>query len=84
MDVQPQAYIEMVLLKTCAYTTVYPIRVGALIAGRNGADLDALTAFAAPLGVAFQVRDDLLASSAPEGPARTSSATCSRPSVRWR
>ena len=60
VDVRPQAYIEMVLLKTCAYTTVYPIRVGALIAGRNGADLDALTAFAAPLGVAFQVRDDLL------------------------
>ena len=60
VDLRPQAYIEMVLLKTCAYTTVYPIRVGAIIAGQDRADLDALTAFAAPLGVAFQVRDDLL------------------------
>ncbi len=60
LDVRPADYTAMVLLKTCAYTTVYPLRVGALIAGRDIVDLDALTRFAAPLGLAFQVRDDLL------------------------
>lgn len=45
-------------LKTGSYTVRGPLRLGALLAGQN--NTLALDAFAAPLGVAFQLRDDLL------------------------
>jgi geranylgeranyl diphosphate synthase type II len=53
-------YLRMVLKKTCSYTTIFPLRVGALIAGRGQAELDGLSRFAFFLGAAFQIQDDLL------------------------
>lgn len=54
-----QASVEaMHALKTASYTVRGPLRVGALLAGAK--DLAPLDAFAAPLGVAFQLQDDLL------------------------
>lgn len=47
-------------LKTGRYTVGGPLRLGALLAGASSEALAALEAFAAPLGVAFQLRDDLL------------------------
>jgi geranylgeranyl diphosphate synthase type I len=47
-------------LKTASYTTTGPVRIGAILAGADERTLDALTRFASPLGVAFQLRDDLL------------------------
>jgi geranylgeranyl diphosphate synthase type I len=47
-------------LKTSSYTVTGPVRIGAILAGANDRALDALTRFAGPLGVAFQLRDDLL------------------------
>ena len=47
-------------LKTASYTVRGPLLVGALLAGASAAQKDALERFARPLGVAFQLRDDLL------------------------
>ena len=57
-DISPSDYLEMVRLKTARYTVVSPLKLGALAAGMipderlEQAGLD--------LGVAFQIRDDVL------------------------
>jgi geranylgeranyl diphosphate synthase, type II len=53
-------YLEMVLKKTCWYTTIWPSRVGALIASDDRIDLERFLRFGFFLGAAFQIRDDLL------------------------
>jgi geranylgeranyl diphosphate synthase, type I len=47
-------------LKTGAYTVRGPLRLGALFASASEQAAAALDRYAAPLGVAFQLRDDLL------------------------
>jgi geranylgeranyl diphosphate synthase, type I len=47
-------------LKTGSYTVRGPLRMGALLAGANPRVLTALDRFALPVGVAYQLRDDLL------------------------
>jgi geranylgeranyl diphosphate synthase type I len=47
-------------LKTGSYTIRGPLVLGAIMAGGSSGLLAMLTRFAAPLGVAFQLRDDLL------------------------
>jgi len=47
-------------LKTASYTVRGPLLVGACLAGAPAGALRALARFASPLGVAFQLRDDLL------------------------
>ncbi|MFJ9036260.1 polyprenyl synthetase family protein [Streptomyces sp. NPDC102406] len=46
--------------KTAKYTIERPLHIGAAIAGADASTLAACTAFALPLGEAFQLRDDLL------------------------
>ncbi len=60
IDLGPADYLELVAKKTCWYTTVSPLRLGALIGSSGTAPLEALTQFGFYLGVAFQIRDDLL------------------------
>jgi geranylgeranyl diphosphate synthase type I len=48
------------VLKTSSYTVRGPVVMGAYLAGADEARVEALRAFADPLGVAFQLRDDLL------------------------
>ncbi len=47
-------------LKTGSYTVRGPLAIGAILAGATPEQRAALDRFAAPLGVAFQLRDDLL------------------------
>lgn len=47
-------------LKTGSYTVEGPLRLGALLAGARPATLEALSRYARPAGIAFQLRDDLL------------------------
>lgn len=47
-------------LKTASYTVRGPLLLGALLGGAKPATLTALSRFATPAGVAFQLRDDLL------------------------
>jgi geranylgeranyl diphosphate synthase, type I len=47
-------------LKTASYTVRGPVVMGARLAGADDAQVASLVAFAEPLGVAFQLRDDVL------------------------
>jgi geranylgeranyl diphosphate synthase type I len=47
-------------LKTGAYTVRGPLLLGATLAGAPAETLEALRRFAVPVGIAFQLRDDLL------------------------
>ncbi len=47
-------------LKTASYSVRGPVVMGALLAGASDEQVAALSAFAEPLGVAFQLRDDVL------------------------
>jgi geranylgeranyl diphosphate synthase type I len=47
-------------LKTGSYTVRGPLRMGALLAGAQPRLLTALDRFSLPLGIAYQLRDDLL------------------------
>ena len=58
-DVSEKDYLEMILGKTCWYSTIHPCRLGALIGSSGRATLDALVPFGLYLGAAFQIRDDL-------------------------
>ncbi|MHB8464275.1 MAG: polyprenyl synthetase family protein [Acidimicrobiales bacterium] len=60
IDLDPSDYLDLVLRKTCWYTTIHPLRVGALIGSWATADLDRLVRFGFYLGAAFQIADDLL------------------------
>jgi geranylgeranyl diphosphate synthase type II len=46
--------------KTCWYTTIHPLRVGALVGSSGRADLRDMVRFGFHLGAAFQIRDDVL------------------------
>ncbi|GLF93362.1 polyprenyl synthetase family protein [Streptomyces yaizuensis] len=52
--------LRIVRYKTATYTCQRPLHAGAVLAGASAPVLDACTAFALPLGEAFQLRDDLL------------------------
>jgi geranylgeranyl diphosphate synthase type II len=58
-DVTEGEYLAMVRDKTCWYSTIHPLRAGALVGSRGRADLDSLTALGFFLGTAFQIDDDM-------------------------
>jgi geranylgeranyl diphosphate synthase, type II len=60
LQLEPDDYLDLIMHKTCWYTTIHPLRVGALIGTLGRADPDALVRFGFYLGAAFQIRDDLL------------------------
>jgi len=60
VDLSPSDYLTLIAKKTCCYTTVAPLRMGALAGSCGTAALAALTNFGFYLGLAFQIRDDLL------------------------
>jgi geranylgeranyl diphosphate synthase, type I len=45
--------------KTAKYSIEGPLQIGAILAGAGAPHLDALSAFAVPFGVAYQIQDDL-------------------------
>jgi geranylgeranyl diphosphate synthase type II len=57
---EPEDYLDLIMHKTCWYTTVHPLRVGALIGSAGDADLRPMVRFGFHLGAAFQIQDDLL------------------------
>jgi geranylgeranyl diphosphate synthase, type II len=59
-DLNPQDYLELIMHKTCWYTTIHPLRVGALVGSGGKADLAPLVRFGFHFGAAFQIRDDVL------------------------
>jgi geranylgeranyl diphosphate synthase type II len=59
-DLQPEDYLHLILRKTCWYTTIHPLRVGALLGSEGHANLTPLVRFGFHLGASFQIQDDLL------------------------
>jgi geranylgeranyl diphosphate synthase type II len=59
-ELAPEDYLDLIMHKTCWYTTVHPLRVGALIGSAGAVDLDPMVRFGFFLGAAFQIQDDLL------------------------
>lgn len=59
-DLSVADYLELVGLKTCWYTTILPLRVGALVGSWGEAELDPLSKLGFHMGAAFQIQDDVL------------------------
>jgi geranylgeranyl diphosphate synthase type II len=59
-DLGPEDYLHLIMHKTCWYTTIHPLRVGAIVGSGGTADLGPLVRFGFHFGAAFQIRDDLL------------------------
>ena len=62
---QPEAELfdralRVIVFKSAKYSVQAPLVIGAALAGAGPDHLDALRAFGLPLGIAFQLRDDLL------------------------
>nr|WP_243754287.1 polyprenyl synthetase family protein [Labedaea rhizosphaerae] len=55
-----EAAMRVARLKTAAYTVERPLHLGAALAGAGERTVGALRAFGGDIGVAFQLRDDLL------------------------
>lgn len=53
-------------LKTASYTVSGPLQLGAILASAGSASLLALEQYAMPLGIAFQLQDDLIGVFSPE------------------
>lgn len=51
---------RVIVFKSAKYSIEAPLAIGGLIAGADERQLEGLRAFGLPLGVAFQLRDDLL------------------------
>jgi len=59
-NASPQAALRVSELKTAAYTVARPLQLGAALAGADDELTAALRSFGTDIGVAFQLRDDLL------------------------
>jgi geranylgeranyl diphosphate synthase, type II len=59
-DLGPEDYLELIMHKTCWYTTIHPLRVGAMVGSGGTVELGPLVRFGFHFGAAFQIRDDLL------------------------
>lgn len=58
-DVRVDEYMEMIRLKTAVLLSC-SLRIGAIVAGAGEEDQDRIAAFGEHLGLAFQLRDDVL------------------------
>ncbi|MCC7522874.1 polyprenyl synthetase family protein [Candidatus Uhrbacteria bacterium] len=52
--------MDKMRLKTATYTFVRPMQIGAVLAGANGKMAKFCEAYGLPLGLAFQIQDDML------------------------
>lgn len=59
-DQQAADALRVNRFKTAAYTVERPLQLGAVLAGAGGATVAALRRYGADIGIAFQLRDDLL------------------------
>lgn len=59
-DLTETHYLQMILKKTCWYTCIRPIRIGALIGSKGTVDPDRFNKLGYFMGAAFQIQDDIL------------------------
>lgn len=53
-------YLRMILKKTCWYTCIHPIRIGAIIGSKGNVKPDQFNRLGYFMGAAFQIQDDIL------------------------
>ncbi len=58
--VRERDVLEVHRLKSAVYTVVSPLRIGSVLGGTSPARLDDLERFGTDIGIAFQLRDDVL------------------------
>lgn len=66
-DLSEGDYLRMVLKKTCWYTCMHPLRIGALVACGGAVPGERFDRFGYYMGAAFQIQDDILNLDADEG-----------------
>ena len=59
-DLRDEDYVHMVEKKTCWYSFITPVALGAIAARQDARRTEQLSDFARALGIAFQIQDDLL------------------------
>ena len=59
-EASEEEILAMYKNKTAKYTVEGPLHIGALLAGADDSLLTLLSAYALPLGIAFQIQDDIL------------------------
>lgn len=59
-NVKIKKICEMQKYKTAKYTIEGPLQLGAILAGASKKFLDSLSKFAIPVGIAFQIQDDII------------------------
>jgi geranylgeranyl diphosphate synthase type I len=59
-DIDEEYVLQVYLYKTGYYTYETPLHVGAILAGAQDSDLETLTKYALPGGIAFQIIDDII------------------------
>jgi geranylgeranyl diphosphate synthase type II len=60
VDITVGRYLDMVRRKTCGYTSIGPMRIGAILAERNARERASMSLFALRIGWVFQIQDDVL------------------------
>ena len=60
MGLVQEDYLRLVLKKTCCYTCIYPLRIGALLSRNKSVKVESFNDLGLYMGVAFQIRDDWL------------------------
>jgi geranylgeranyl pyrophosphate synthase len=53
-------YYQSIAAKTSYYTVYGPMQLGAIVAGQGQRELDKIREYGYPLGIAFQMKDDIL------------------------
>ncbi|MCK5085312.1 polyprenyl synthetase family protein [Candidatus Parcubacteria bacterium] len=60
IDVKEERIFEMQKYKTAKYTIEGPLHLGAILAGADENFLNEISEFAIPMGIAFQIKDDII------------------------
>ena len=86
LDLEPDDYLRLILRKTCCYTTIYPLRIGALVGSRGSVDGRRSRRSASSRSTSAprsrSATTCSTSSAARSGTARSASATCTRASAR--
>ena len=59
-EVSEEAVMQIYLLKTAKYTIEGPLHIGLLLSGADEGLLEEMSRYAIPVGIAFQIQDDIL------------------------
>lgn len=60
LKIKEKAVLKIQTLKTAQYTLIGPLKIGGILAGASQAQLKAFEDYGLPVGIAFQLQDDIL------------------------